>query len=215
MNLMTTVLIRIIPAVALWISLTTSTNAKDVSSELLLGIGAFLESHDEFGTPTATQSVPDWAQGKRQRVQFSNGQNLLFYLKEGKVVTVYEDHPQEGRKKIWGEFSSPPQEDTSKDKREEANGAIPAYTIIQSMNLARSGKHADILIPTLSRDTPRATRESIAFQLLKKEGLTAVSLFSTREACKAQYSASFAEANPGASEGYLGQISPGSSEFID
>ena len=205
---------RVFIVLAVLISLAPPANAGDVFSEVMPGIRAFLERHNEFGAPAAIQSVPDWAQGKRQRVQFKNGRNLLFYLKEGKVVSVYEDHPKEGRKKIWGEFSTLPQ-DALTDRQQEADGSVPAYTIIQSMNLARGGKHADILIPTLSRDAPKATRESIAVELLKMEGLTGVSLFSTREACKAHYSASFAKANSNASEGFLGQISPGSTEFVD
>lgn len=68
---------------------------------LLPGIRTFLGSHREFCSPTKTQAVSDWAQGTRQRVQVSSGRSLLFYLKGGVVVTVYEDHPTEGRKKIW------------------------------------------------------------------------------------------------------------------
>jgi hypothetical protein len=77
---------------------------------LLSEVAAFLETHREFGAPTRTQYVPDWAKGKRQRVGFDSGRSLLFYTKNGVVVTVYEDDPSEGRVKIWGEYetTSPP-----------------------------------------------------------------------------------------------------------
>ena len=69
--------------------------------DLLPEIRAFLRSHSEFGSPIATQPIPDWAHGKRQRVQFTTGRNLLFYLQDGRVLTVYEDFPGDGRVAIW------------------------------------------------------------------------------------------------------------------
>lgn len=82
---------------------TESGKAEDVPSDLLPGIRAFLNGHKEFGKPTGTTTIPDWAQGKRQRVQFDTGRDLLFYLKSGQVSTVWEDHPELGRRKVWGE----------------------------------------------------------------------------------------------------------------
>lgn len=80
-----------------------SAKVENVPSDLLPGIRVFLDQHEEFGNPSGTQTISDWAQGKRQWVQFNTGRNLLFYLKGGKVVTVYEDDPELGRKKVWGE----------------------------------------------------------------------------------------------------------------
>jgi len=70
-------------------------------SGLLPGIRSFLNGHKEFGSPSKTQGMPDWAEGKRQRVQFRGGKDLLFYLKDGVVVTVYEDDARGERKQIW------------------------------------------------------------------------------------------------------------------
>jgi len=67
-------------------------------------VAAFLGSHPEFGTATGVQDVPDWAKGKRQRVTFGSGRNLLFYTKDGVVLTVYEDNASEGRKIVWGGY---------------------------------------------------------------------------------------------------------------
>jgi hypothetical protein len=47
--------------------------------------------------------VPDWPRGKRQRVYFDNGADLLFYEKDGAVVTVWQGGPGVERKVVWGE----------------------------------------------------------------------------------------------------------------
>lgn len=80
-----------------------NTSDKPVSkpSDLLPEISQFLDEHKEFGTAIRTETMPDWAKGKRQRVAFDSGKNLLFYTKDNKVVTVYEDGLN-GRTIIWG-----------------------------------------------------------------------------------------------------------------
>ena len=77
--------------------------SNQTQSDVLPGIQEFLRQHKEFGSPSRTQSMPDWWQGKRQRIQSTNGRNLLFYLKDGRVVSVYEDTKTESRKRIWNE----------------------------------------------------------------------------------------------------------------
>lgn len=64
-------------------------------------IAAFLRAHSEFGQPTGVQHIENWAAGPRQRVDFASGRNLLFYIKNGQVVTVYEDTGN-GRVIVWG-----------------------------------------------------------------------------------------------------------------
>ena len=182
-------------------------------SDVLPGIRFFLNEHKKFGSPIETQSLPDWAEGKRQRVQFTNGRNLLFYLKDSNVVTVYEDTETEGRKKIWSSHSGTAEYAKSISKQGE--GIIPDYTIISAINLMSGGKHADVLIPGLSRSTPREIRSNIAFAILKKEGLKSLSMYSTREAYKADYSSSFAKQHPDAKKGYLGSISMDTGKFND
>ena len=92
----------------------------------------FLAEHPEFGSATTTQSVPDWVQGKRQRVRFANGRNLLFYLKDGKVVTVYGCADTEGRKKIWGRAYTA---EYARDVDRQSEGELPDYTVIKAINL--------------------------------------------------------------------------------
>jgi hypothetical protein len=65
-------------------------------------IKTFLSSHSEFGKATGVEDMPDWFKGPRQRVQFDSGRNLLFYMKDGQVVTVWEDTPSSGRQVVWG-----------------------------------------------------------------------------------------------------------------
>ena len=97
---------------------------------LMPEVAAFLNSHHEFGTPTSTQDVPNWAEGKRQRVNFDSGRSLLFYMKDGEVVTVYENHPSEGRKKVWGEYA--------KDSKKGRTGREAART--SATTLLRMGQ---------------------------------------------------------------------------
>ena len=158
--------------------------------------------------------MSNWEQGQRQRVQFTSGRNLLFYLKSGEVVTVYEDTRTEGRKKIWGSYSSETAE-YLKEVLRPTDGATPEYTVISAINLLAGGKHADVLIPSLSRNTPLETRSKIAFAILKREELCSLSMYSTREAYKADYSSSFAEQHPEAHQGRLGFISMQTGEFTD
>ncbi len=180
---------------------------------LLPGVRIFLNTHDEFGTPTATQAIPDWAQGKRQSVVLSNGRILLFYLQGDKVVTIYEQDGKGGREKVWGGYSEGAE--YMKDVPRQATNDIPEYKIISAINLNIGGKSADVLIPRLTRETSREERMRIAHAILKKEGLREICMFSTIDAQKAAYSSSFANANPNAKQGFLGAIDKDSGKFYD
>lgn len=71
---------------------------------LMPAISEFLKEHEGFGIPTSTTTMPDWARGTRQRVQFNDGRDYLFYEERGRVTGVYQD-TEGGRQKIWGEGS--------------------------------------------------------------------------------------------------------------
>lgn len=66
---------------------------KQQTINVLPGIRSFLEYRPEYGSPISVQYIPDSVVGKRQRVQFSTGRNLLFYLEKGQVIVVYERSP--------------------------------------------------------------------------------------------------------------------------
>jgi len=66
---------------------------KQQTINVLPGIRSFLQHHPEYGSPTSVQNIPNWANGQRQRVRFSTGKSLLFYLEQGRVIVVYGDSP--------------------------------------------------------------------------------------------------------------------------
>ena len=187
-------------------------NRNDENTLILPGINTFLAEHSHFGTPQYTENFPNWAQGQRQIVQFKNGRSLLFYLSAGEVVSVYENTGKEGRKKIWGSYSAKSAEYATNLSKPQ-DGAIPQYKVISAINLISGGRHADILIPSLSRNTAHKTLSNVAFQILEKEKLISLNMYSTQAAYKADYSSSFAEQNPTASQGRLGSISAQTGKF--
>jgi hypothetical protein len=63
----------------------------------------FLVEHPEFGRPGEIRPVPDWAKGPRWRSTGPDGREYLLYGKAGKVVTVYDVTPNDGRDVVWGE----------------------------------------------------------------------------------------------------------------
>ncbi len=105
------------------------------SLPLIPEISLFLDSHREWGSPTSVQSVPDWAEGKRQRVDFSSGRSLLFYMKDGQVLSVSDQQ----RQKIWGEYSAAKSPPLTVDKPADVTLAIPAYSVLYSGPQVRGG----------------------------------------------------------------------------
>lgn len=172
-------------------------------------ISRFLEVHKKFGTPISVESVPNWMQGKRQRVTLNingNRRNLLFYTKDENVVTIYEDGAG-GRKKVWGEFQKS-EKFAPVDRK--SSTSLPAYKVLYSNKMVSSRKFGDILIPSFSRQTPVTQRESTFRAIAKKEGLHNISFYSIENAYKANVSASFAKSHPNAMRnGFLGMIQGG------
>ncbi len=172
---------------------------------LLSEVRVFLGVHQEFGKPSSTQSVPDWAEGTRQRVTFDSRRSLLFYTKEGRVVTVYEEVAGAGRKIVWGATE---QYVASTLPARTAVAGLPAYKVLFSVQkFGGGGRLGEVLVASLSRTTPAKTREEIARQIASKEGFTEVSLYSTKDSYKANSSEAFSKAHPGAMKrGFLGMI---------
>jgi hypothetical protein len=185
--------------------------SKQHESSLLPEIQTFLNQHSEYGNTTTIQEVPDWAKGKRQRVNFDNGRSLLFYTKGEAVMTIYEDQPGIGRVKIWGVTEI---DEASPATDRQATEVLPAYRVLFSVNRADgTGRYGDILVSSLSRETPAARREFIAHQIAKVENLASLNLYSTEEAYEANMSESMLKAHPDAlRKGFLGTLRGG--EFI-
>jgi hypothetical protein len=178
---------------------------KDEGQELGMApaVSTFLAGNPQ-GTPSSIEAMPNWAEGSRQRVIFTNGKSLLFYIKGNEVVTVYSD--QDGsRTEIYRKKVEIVEKPTPAPAPTPANG----YSILEA-----TGKHADVLVTNgYDRKTSRSLRESFAFKILKDGGYSSLSLYTSKEAMKADYSASYAERNPQAKLGCIGSI--WNDKFID
>ena len=174
---------------------------------LLVEVEVFLDTHSQFGRPISVQEIPDWLEGKRQRVRFASGRSLLFYTKDGQVVAVYEDMPGNSRVKIWGEYANLDANPDSLGLRSGEAG-LPDYEIIfVTRAMSGGGNLGDVLVPSLTPRTSSAERESVARQIANKENISRLTLYSTREAYEANVSESYARANPDAlRNGLLGAL---------
>jgi len=87
---------------------------------------------------------------------------------------------------------------------------LPAYQIINRVDMISGKKYADVLIISFSKRTPEWRRESILRRIAKQEGFTEASLYCTMDAYSADMSASYLKAHPDAlEEGYLGSLRDG------
>lgn len=85
--------------------------------------------------------------------------------------------------------------------------AIAPYDVASRDRLPGGGYHGDVIAPSLSPFTPLADRELFARRVASRERLATLDLYSTAEARRANLSASYHAANPGALEsGYLGRL---------
>lgn len=190
--------------------LASCSNPKTSQQEtaLIAEVKTFLDQHPEYGRVTAIDGVSNWTNGLRQRVSLDDGRSLLFYTKDGGVVTVYEDQPGEGSVIVWGDYETyePPQGAAG-----EGNESFPSYKVLFSGNLMNgTGRYGGILIPSISLKTPAETRESIARRIAEAENFSNLSLYSTEEAYKANISESYSKAHPGAlHQGYMGMLEDG------
>jgi len=97
----------------------------------------------------------------------------------------------------------------SNDDEEDAF-SMPEYTILDTVPLMIGGKHGDVLIQTYSPDTATDILRETAINIAGAGGFTSLSLYSTEEAYRASYSASYSNEHPGALEkGYLGRYENG------
>lgn len=71
------------------------------SNNPLPGISGFIKSNPQFGNKIiSTIDLPDWAQGKRQRVITDKGE-YLFYMKETTVDGVWAENQDGSRVKLY------------------------------------------------------------------------------------------------------------------
>ena len=98
----------------------------------------------------------------------------------------------------------------SNDEEDADAFSMPEYTILDTVPLLAGGKHGDVLIPTYSPDTSTDILSETALNITRLGGFTSLSLYSTEEAYRANYSASYNNEHPGALEnGCLGRYENG------
>jgi len=87
---------------------------------------------------------------------------------------------------------------------------LPKYSILDEVTLFSGGKYGDILITSFSRKTSLDELKSAAKEIARSEGFDEISLYSTKEAFKANFSSSYSESHPNAlKNGYLGSYKDG------
>jgi len=92
----------------------------------------------------------------------------------------------------------------------ETDFKIPEYTILDDTAMITGGHYGDILIPSLTPDSPESELGDIAKAIAQKEGFTQIAMYCLEDAYHANMSGSFAESHPTAlKDGYLGSYANG------
>lgn len=87
---------------------------------------------------------------------------------------------------------------------------MPQYQVLDEVRLINGSLYADVLIPGYSKDTDQEVLKKAALTLAKEKGYDEISLYSTEDAKKANFSSSFLEKHPDALvQGYLGSYKKG------
>jgi hypothetical protein len=136
-----------------------------------------------------------------------------FYVKKGKVVTVYKAPYQKPRELLWTTPEAKCLAVDTTQKTVKASANVPAYTVLSRMKLMRGGMKLDVLVKSMSRKTPSEKRESVARAILAREDSEFATLYCSKAAYKANMSEKFAKAHPKASRCVLGSISEYGADF--
>ncbi|MBI4235457.1 hypothetical protein HY604_04110 [Candidatus Peregrinibacteria bacterium] len=85
------------------------------------------------------------------------------------------------------------------------NNNIPAYEILDTVDLINGDKFAEVLITSFSKETSQQELETTAKKIAEEINVDEVDIYCSREAQKANYSESFSKEHPNAiDECYLG-----------
>lgn len=191
--------------------------AAPTSDPLERAMTSFLEEHPELGDLRSMEPEKDWRRGQRRQVELSTGRYLVYFF-EGRVVTVQRHLPDGGREDVHREElpGIPP---PAQEGAREASVEVPEYEILNSFELLTGDVIGEVLIASFSRETPAQTRANVAAAIAKREKLDEVTLYCSRDAQRANMSASFAEEHPDAlGTCYLGswedgEFQPGEENF--
>lgn len=75
---------------------------------------------------------------------------------------------------------------------------LPSYEVIEAIKMLAGGVDGAVLVKSMSRSTPAEIREQTLREIARKEGFTSATLYCSRDAFKANISASFARSHPNA-----------------
>ena len=87
---------------------------------------------------------------------------------------------------------------------------LPNYEILDKINMMGGGVFADVLIESYSQNTPADSIETSLREISRIIEADEIFLYCSKEAQRANYSASFAESHPDASSCFLGTFKNGS-----
>lgn len=185
-----------------------------VPDEVDQTVTVFFSDHPEFGQAEAIEELSDWADGPRRRVFTIDGSAVSYevYLRGAEVVAVWAERNNGERTLEWGSTGTLSRvDDTEVSAGADADASLPAYTVLSQTELLISGRHGDVLIPSMSRADP--DRERVFRAIAARENLTQAAFYSTEGAYRANGSAVFLAENPEAlQEGFLGSLTEG--EFV-
>lgn len=153
----------------------------------------FIDNNKILGKFTYFEKASDWAKGKRYSVTTKEG-NYMFYLNDQNVVGVYSKNEEGIISKIYSDDVSDLPDNLAREKTEN----LPEYVILDQFELISGGKAGDVLIKSFSKETSLDKLKNTLNKIIEKENFKNVTLYSTREAFKANMDSSYSEENPDA-----------------
>lgn len=155
----------------------------------------FIDNNKSLGKFTYFEKKEPWMHGDRYSVSTSED-TFLFYLynEENKVVSVNVKDQNDNIQNIYRE-EVPDLPDNFKRKATEE---LPEYVILDQFELISGGKAGDVLIKSFSKKTSIDKLKNTLNKIIEKENFKNVTLYSTREAFKANMDSSYSEENPDA-----------------
>jgi hypothetical protein len=174
---------------------------------MLPAVAAWVKKYSEYGRPTTITTLPDWAGGKSQRLVLSGGLTLRFYLVEDIVNIVYEESAA-GELIVFGHYAA--SFELPKPVERQATDGLPSYTVLAAAENITGEIAGNALVPSMTRSTSAAKRESVFRTIATREGLLTAAFYCTLEGYKADTSTSYRKAHPSAlRKGFTGLLRSG------
>lgn len=94
----------------------------------------------------------------------------------------------------------------------EVKPSLPEYELLDKVNLINGQTFADVLIESYSQDTPSDSIQEALIYIAQELDVDEIFLVCSKDAQKANYSASFAEKHPEATDCVIGSFKNGKFE---